>query len=108
MVLTAAIFPLGVRVSWAYDHAPDPTMLLNLDLFASGGSQGSGGTNTSMLEQIQTLRAMGYLNGSDWPGPQPMYANPPPQPMYAIPPRPPVYANPPPPPPADTEDDIRE
>ena len=90
MVLTAAIFPFGARVSWAYDHAPDPTMLLNLDLFAAGGSQGPGGTNTSMLEQIQTLRAMGYLNGSDEPPPQP------------------VYNNPPAPPPADTEDDIRE
>ncbi len=77
-------------MSWAHDHAPDPTMLLNLDLFASGSGQDSGGTNTSMLEQIQTLRAMGYLNGPDSPGPQP------------------VYTNPPPPPPPDTEDDIRE
>jgi|HubBroStandDraft_2_1064218.scaffolds.fasta_scaffold1622147_2 hypothetical protein len=94
MLLTAAIFPLGARVSWAHDHAPDPTMLLNLDLFASGGSRGSDGTNTSMLEQIQTLRAMGYLNGTDSPGPQPVYTNPP--------------LPPPPPPPVDTEDDIRE
>lgn len=93
MVLTAAIFPLGVRVSWANDHAPDPTMLLNLDLFASGSNQNPGADNTSMLEQIQTLRAMGYLNGgySPPPPPQPVYINPPP-----------------PPPPADTEDDIRE
>ena len=86
-------------MSEAYDHAPDPTMLLNLDLFA-GGNQGPSGTNTSMLEQIQTLRAMGYLNGSDWPGPPPMYTNPPPPPAYIQPP--------PPPPPSDTEDDIRE
>ncbi|HEY2107671.1 MAG TPA: hypothetical protein VGH29_17860 [Candidatus Binataceae bacterium] len=93
MVLTAAIFPLGARASWAHDHAPDPTMLLNLDLFASAGSQGPDATNTSMLEQIQTLRAMGYLNGTDAPGPQPAYINPPP---------------PPPQLPADTEDDIRE
>jgi hypothetical protein len=47
-----------------------------------------------MLEQIQTLRAMGYLNGTDSPGPQPVYTNPP--------------LPPPPPPPVDTEDDIRE
>lgn len=101
MVLTAAILPLGARASWAHDHAPDPTMLLNLDLFASGSGtdSGSGSDRPSMLDQIRTLQAMGYLSGANPPAPQPMYANPiAPQPMYASPPQPPT----------DSEDDIRE
>jgi hypothetical protein len=100
MVLAAAIFPLGVRASWADEHAPDPRMLLNLDLFTQNSNGGQPGTNTSMLEQIQTLRAMGYLNNpNNPPAPQPAYIPPPPQPAYVVPP---------PPPPAGTEDDIRE
>jgi len=88
--LVAAIVPLGVRASWANEHAPDPRMLLDLDLFASAPGEGSQGTNTSMIEQIRTLRAMGYLNANTPP--------PPPQPdVRGLPP-----------PPEDTEDDVRE
>jgi hypothetical protein len=81
MVLAAAIFLLGTRVSWAHDGAPDPRMLLNLDLFTQG--------QNSMLEQIRTLQAMGYLSGPSAPAPQPTYTSPPP-------------------PPEDSEDDVRE
>lgn len=88
MVLAAAIFPLGVRASWAHDGAPDPRMLLNLDLFSRGADTDSG--NGSMLEQIRTLQAMGYLGGANPPAPQP------------------VYSSPPPPPPQDSEDDVTE
>jgi hypothetical protein len=112
MVLAAAISPLGVRVSWADEQPPDPRMLLNLDLFAQNGN-GQQGTNTSMLEQIQTLRAMGYLNGPEnqpapQPAPQPAYVYPPPPPGYINPPQmPPVYTNPAPPP-GYNEDGTRE
>jgi hypothetical protein len=53
----------------AQDQPPDLRILLNLDLFgrtqeagASSGSQPAPGP--SMLEQIRTLRAMGYLGGA--------------------------------------------
>jgi hypothetical protein len=47
---------------------PDPQMLLNLDLFAaSGGGSGaneqSAGRPESLVEQIRTLRALGFLGG---------------------------------------------
>ncbi len=61
MVLAAAIFPYGVRVSWAQNHAPDPGMLRDLDLFATNNSATGPGQN-SMVDQIRTLRAMGCLN----------------------------------------------
>ena len=88
MVIAAAIFP-GARVSWARDHAPDPRMLLDLDLFVPDYGINPDQNSNSMLDQIQTLRAMGYLNNSGAPPGPP--ANP-----IAVPP------------PADTEDDIRE
>ncbi|HKD65628.1 MAG TPA: hypothetical protein VKB84_02220 [Candidatus Binataceae bacterium] len=100
MALAAAFVPLRVRASWA-EHAPDPRMLLDLDLFAQNSNDNS---QTSMLEQIRTLRAMGYLNGPSAPNPQPMYNSPP---MYNNPP-PPMMPPAPPPPPGDTEDDVRE
>jgi hypothetical protein len=94
MVLAAAIFPLGTRVSWANEHAPDPRMLLDLDLFAPNSGGGPQNEDSSMLQQIRTLQAMGYLGGSYAPNPQPVYNGPPPPP--------------PPLPPEDSEDDIRE
>jgi hypothetical protein len=80
MVLAAAIFLLGARVSWAHDHAPDPQMLLDLDLFTPGSGDDSQGTQNSMLDQIRTLQAMGYLSGANQPAPQPVYSSPPPPP----------------------------
>jgi hypothetical protein len=76
MSLAAAIIVLGVRASGAQERAPDPRMLLNLDLFtapANGDSTGHGG-GSSMLEQIRALRAMGYLSGHGAAAPLP--ANP--------------------------------
>jgi len=93
IALTAAILLLGTRVSWAHEHAPDPRMLLDLDLFVPADSEDSQGDNTSMLDRIRTLQAMGYLGGVNANNPQPVYTTPPP---------------PPPPPGQDTEDDIRE
>ena len=72
MVFAAAIFLAGTRDSMAQQHPPDPTMLLNLDLFAARGNsevQPAGGD--SMLSQIRALQAMGYLNGAGPAGSQP-------------------------------------
>jgi hypothetical protein len=64
MIFAAAIILIGTRDSMAQQHAPDPTMLLNLDLFAAqGNAANQPGTSDSMLSQIRALRAMGYLNG---------------------------------------------
>jgi hypothetical protein len=89
MFFAAAITLLGVRASWAQEGAPDPRMLLNLDLFASASNQTApaDGASYSMLDQIQTLRAMGYLNGRPMPAPQPAQMAPPPPPPP--PPQPP-------------------
>ena len=105
MVLAAAIVPFGVRESWAQSHAPDPRMLLDLDLFAPNPNAESGPEQDSMLERIRTLRAMGYLNRDvsmpqqpaviDQPAPPPQAAPPPPAPKAA-------------PPPDDTEDEVTE
>jgi negative regulator of sigma E activity len=56
------------RVS-AQEEPPDLRMLLNLDLFRRAQAQAAGApsnasTAPSMLEQIRTLRAMGYLGGA--------------------------------------------
>ena len=72
MLLAASIILIGSRGSEAQDQTPSPRMLLNLDLFTAqtdGGqpSQNSGGGD-SMLEQLRSLRAMGYLS-SDGPLP---------------------------------------
>jgi len=93
MVVAAAIFPLGVRASWAQSHAPDPRMLLDLDLFAPANNEG-GPAQNSMLDQIRTLRAMGYLNNNVSIPAQPAMINQPPPP--------------PPLPPQDTEDQVTE
>jgi hypothetical protein len=71
MVFAAAIILIGSRDSMAQLHAPDPAMLLNLDLFASRGNSGDQPGSDSMLSQIQALRAMGYLNGRGGAGSQP-------------------------------------
>ena len=71
MLLTAAIMIIGTRAVDAQEQTPNPRMLLNLDLFAahSGGNQPvnnpaapATATDDSMLQQLQTLRAMGYLS----------------------------------------------
>ncbi len=77
-------------MSWAHDHAPDPRMLLDLDLFTPDSGDDSQATQHSMLDQIRTLQAMGYLSGANPPAPQP------------------VYSTPPPPPPEDSEDQVVE
>ena len=64
----ATILLFGDGRSHAQSDTPDPSMLLNLDLFRKpetrGTSwQGSDGDADSMVEQIRALRAMGYLNG---------------------------------------------
>jgi hypothetical protein len=92
MSLAAAIVVLGARASGAQERAPDPRMLLDLDLFTPTPTNnlmpGHGGG--SMLDQIRTLNAMGYLGGH---GPvAPLPANP-------------VMA---PPPPSDSEDEVEE
>jgi len=81
MVLAAAIFLLGTRVSWAHDGAPDPRMLLNLDLFGAASGNNSSGAQNSMLEQIQTLRAMGYLSNANPSAPPPASSSPLPPPQ---------------------------
>ena len=79
MMFTAAIIIIGTRAVEAQEQTPNPRMLLNLDLFAahSGGNKAvnnpaPSATDDSMLEQLQTLRAMGYLSPD---GPLPASAN---------------------------------
>ncbi len=51
----------------AQEPPPDPRMLLNLDLFSAGagnpadGPSGAAGHSGSLVDQIRTLRALGYL-----------------------------------------------
>jgi hypothetical protein len=102
-MLLAAAISLGARGSWA-QLAPDPRMLLDLDLFASNSNGPPDARQNSMLDQIQTLRAMGYLNAAPPP---------PPQSVLTIPPPPSGFTNPPPPvnnapPPPDSEDQVTE
>jgi len=53
----------------AQNDPPDLKMLLNLDLYGRSQTKGtpaagpSGSQPSSMLDQIRTLRAMGYLGG---------------------------------------------
>jgi hypothetical protein len=83
LLFTALIFS-GVRRAHAQgngqagasgqDRPPDLAMLLNLDLFESrphdGAATETPGASDSMLDQIRTLDAMGYL------GTNPRYAAP--------------------------------
>ncbi len=64
MLVAAAIILASTRAPRAQEPTPDPRLLLNLDLFTaqSSAADASNGGD-SMLEQIRTLRAMGYLNG---------------------------------------------
>jgi hypothetical protein len=80
-ILLAALTFTGLRQVRAQEQPPNLQMLLNLDLFSSSGTGDSGygdsGTGGSMLDQIQALRQMGYLqsthNGEPFPpsGPPP-------------------------------------
>ncbi len=69
-------------------------MLLNLDLFAapSDGNPAAHGGGGSMLDQIRTLTAMGYLGGHGQGGPLPVDAGGPPPPQMVRPMSPP-YGN---------------
>lgn len=70
LLFSALIFS-GVRRAQAQasdpDASPDIGMLLHLDLFESSPHDASGtetpGASSSMLNQIRTLDAMGYLGG---------------------------------------------
>lgn len=66
-----AVLGPDLRRAEAQEPPPNLQMLLDLDLFAahSDGANGAQGTEggDSMLEQIRTLNAMGYL-GSDQRG----------------------------------------
>ncbi len=69
------------------DSPPDLHMLLDLDLFKpnpNAAAQNSAGGDGSMLEQIQTLSALGYL-GPNGSAPSKSYAPPPPQ-TFELPP----------------------
>jgi hypothetical protein len=79
MLLTAAIIIIGTRAVEAQEQTPNPRMLLNLDLFAAHSNGNTAVNNAaasaaddSMLDQLQTLRAMGYLSPD---GPLPASAN---------------------------------
>lgn len=67
MIVAAAPLLLSVAgPSRAQEQPPDLQMLLNLDLFgkAAAGQTGAGGASQdsqSLLDQIRTLDAMGYL-----------------------------------------------
>jgi hypothetical protein len=72
MVLATALFFPGVGAATAQESPPNLRMLLNLDLFAArpGNSNGTPapasngatpGNNDSMVDQIRTLNALGYL-----------------------------------------------
>jgi hypothetical protein len=82
-----AVVIVGATASLAQAQQGQPNlrMLLNLDLFAanpssSPGENGGGdpGNNGSMLEQIQTLQALGLLRGKGGGGAEP--PGPPPEP----------------------------
>ncbi|MGO9061281.1 MAG: hypothetical protein ACLQU2_28465 [Candidatus Binataceae bacterium] len=91
MVFAAAIVLGGVR-AWAQEGAPDPKMLLNLDLFAARSNPNApaaGAGDDSMLSQIRALRALGYFNEHGASAPQPVEAAEP-SPPY-MPPAPPPY-----------------
>lgn len=61
------------------DQPPDLNMLLNLDLFKPNPNAATqSGGDGSMLDQIQTLNALGYLGPKGSPPPD-SYAPPPPQ-----------------------------
>jgi hypothetical protein len=84
MVFAAAMILAEVRGSLADERAPDPKMLMNLDLFAARSnpnSVGQAASSDSMLSQIRALRAMGYLNGHAPAGPQPVGNPAPPAPV---------------------------
>ncbi len=67
MLLAATIIFMGSRTSEAQDQTPPPRMLLNLDLFTAqnddrGPRQPTPAGGDSMLQQLRTLRSMGYLS----------------------------------------------
>lgn len=65
-----ALLLTGTKSSYAQEQPPDLQMLLNLDLFDSRSSQNDpgqpeSGQPASMLDQIRTLDAMGYLGSAN-------------------------------------------
>ena len=67
MTLTfATLFFAAPSAAQAQDPPPDLHMLLNMDLFQSqqdASAQAAGPGGTSMMDQIRSLNALGYLNG---------------------------------------------
>ena len=60
----------GAGLACAQDQPPDLHMLLNMDLFQSQSSAApqaadSGSADTSMMDQIRALKALGYLKGGN-------------------------------------------
>jgi hypothetical protein len=84
-----ALLISSAPAAWAQnDPPPDLNMLLNLDLFKpnpNAAAQNGAGGNGSMLEQIQTLNALGYLGPNGSPPPN-SYAPPPPPQNFEPPP----------------------
>lgn len=62
-IASVASFLAMVAQATAGEPSPDINMLLNLDLFGATPSSSSDDTTTSesLLDQIRTLNAMGYL-----------------------------------------------
>jgi len=80
MLLVLLMSTIAAPARAQNDPPPDLHMLLNLDLFKpnpNAAAQNNAGSDGSMLEQIQTLNALGYLgpNRSSRPN---AYAPPPP------------------------------
>jgi hypothetical protein len=70
LLVTALIFP-RVGSAAAQDQPPNLRMLLNLDLFAAHPPNTNGaqapGNDDSMVDQIRTLNALGYLRAKPNP-----------------------------------------
>jgi hypothetical protein len=72
MLVAAMLVGIEKGNTWAQDAPPDLGMLMNLDLFEPRHNVAEGATaspaspsDDSMLEQIRTLDAMGYLGNHD-------------------------------------------
>ena len=70
LALSGTILSGRVTSARAQEDPPDLKMLLNLDLYGRSQPKGAGASGASassapsMLDQIRTLRSMGYLGGN--------------------------------------------
>jgi hypothetical protein len=68
IALMAVLMTGSIKARAQEEQPPDLRMLLNLDLFRApsraAGSASGQGPGSSMLEQIRTLEAMGYLGAN--------------------------------------------